>query len=395
MAASETPPFPVEALSVAVDAAVIDDLRARIRSTRLPEAAPGETWAQGTDRGWLEGLLGYWADGFDWEAAERQLNGSAKYRARIGEAVVHFVHEKARSGNGIPLILGHGWPSCFAELLPLMPLLTDQGGHGINGPAFDVVIPSLPGYGFSTRPDVPGGVTYRYVASLWQQLMRGLGYSRYGAEGGDFGGGIATFMALDDPGPLTGLHLTNLELAPLYRARLPPAHPARAGLPGPSQAVGSGRTRVHRDPVHQAADPRLRAQRLPRRAGRLDPGEMALLERLPRRPRIPLRGRFPAHRGHPVLGHRNHHLLHARLLRQPPLARRAPPPPGRLVRVPTAVAVFPHMLIPEGQPPREWAERLYDIRRWTVMPRGGHFAPAEEPELVARDIAAFYATLDR
>lgn len=133
---------------------MIDDLRARIRSARLPQAALGEPWAQGTGRAWLEELLGYWADGFDWRAAEHELNHYAHYRARIGEAEVHFVHEKARSGNGIPLILGHGWPSCFAELLPL---LTDPGAHRIDGPAFDVVVPSLPGYGFSSRPDVPGG----------------------------------------------------------------------------------------------------------------------------------------------------------------------------------------------------------------------------------------------
>jgi hypothetical protein len=149
---------------VAVDAAVLDDLRARIRATQLPEAAPGQPWAQGTARDWLEGLLAYWAGGFDWRAAEQELNRFAHYRARIAGAVVHFVHERARLGAGIPLVLGHGWPSCFAELLPLIPLLTDPAGHGISGPAFDVVIPSLPGYGLSPRPAVAGGVTYRYVA---------------------------------------------------------------------------------------------------------------------------------------------------------------------------------------------------------------------------------------
>ena len=124
----------VQPFSVAVDTAVIDELRARIRRARLPEAAPGEPWAQGTDRDWLEGLLRYWADAFDWPAAERELNRFAHYRARIGDAVVHFVHERARHGGGIPLILGHGWPSCFAELLPLVPLLTDPAGHGIERP---------------------------------------------------------------------------------------------------------------------------------------------------------------------------------------------------------------------------------------------------------------------
>src|SRR6266516_8155163 len=140
----------IQPFSVAVDAAVIGDMRARIRGTRLPAAAPGKRWAQGTDRDWLEGLLGYWADGFDWRAAEREMNRFAHYRAQIGDAAVHFVHERARHGGGIPLVLGHGWPSCFTELLPLVALLTDPGRHGIDGPAFDVVRPSLPGYGVSS-----------------------------------------------------------------------------------------------------------------------------------------------------------------------------------------------------------------------------------------------------
>jgi pimeloyl-ACP methyl ester carboxylesterase len=214
MSAGGVASLEVVPLSIAVDAAVLDDLRGRIRKTRLPAAAPGAPWAQGTDRGWLEELLKYWADEFDWRAAERELNRYAHYRARVGDAEVHFVHARARGGNGIPIVLGHGWPSCFAELLPLVPLLTDPARHGIDGPAFDVVIPSLPGYCFSSRPPAAGGITYRYAARLWHRLMRGLGYPRYAAGGGDFGAGIATFMALDEPAPLIGLHLTNLELSP-------------------------------------------------------------------------------------------------------------------------------------------------------------------------------------
>ena len=108
MAAREIPPFHAEPFQLRIDPAVIEDLRARIRHTRLPEAAPGEPWAQGTDRDWLSGLLEYWAEGFDWQAAEQELNAFSHYRARIGGAVVHFVHTRARSGPGIPLILGHG-----------------------------------------------------------------------------------------------------------------------------------------------------------------------------------------------------------------------------------------------------------------------------------------------
>lgn len=385
--------FHVEPFRVDVDAAVLDGLRARIRGTRLPGPAPGAPWAQGTDRDWLQSLLSYWAEGFDWRAAERELNRFAHYRARIGDAVVHFVHERARHGSGIPLILGHGWPSCFAELLPLVPLLTDPAAHGIGGPEFDVVIPSLPGYGFSPRPDVPGGVTYRYVAGQWHALMRGLGYHRYAAGGGDFGAGIATFMALADPGPLIGLHLTNLELAPY-------TGPGSRPLSAAEQAYLDQARRWDEAERGYTAIQSTKPQTLSYALNDSPAGLAAwILEKW---------RSWSDSGGDPRSRFSRDFLLtvvtlywvtgtiassirdyydNRRWQGEPRLG------PHQRVRVPTAVAVFPHMLIPEGQPPREWAERLYEIRRWTVMPRGGHFAPAETPELVACDIAAFFAAL--
>ena len=385
----------IQPFSVAVDAAVIDDLRARVRAARLPEAAPGEPWAQGTDRDWLAELLGYWAGGFDWAAAERKLNRFAHYRATIGSTTVQFVHERARHGGGVPLLLGHGWPSCFAELLPLVPLLTDPAGHGIDGPAFDVVIPSLPGYGFSPRPEVAGGVTYRHVAALWHELMRGLGYDRYAAGGGDFGAGIVTFMALDDPRPLIGLHLTNLELAPFTGPGSRPFSAAElAYLDQASRwdqaergytAIQSTRPQtlgyaLNDSPAGLAAWILEKWRSWSDCGGDLESRftrdfllTIVTIYWVTSTITSSIRDYYDNRRwqGEPRLG------------------------PGDIASVPTAVAVFPHMLIPEGQPPREWAERLYDIRRWTVMPRGGHFAPAEEPGLVARDIAAFFAARDR
>jgi pimeloyl-ACP methyl ester carboxylesterase len=393
--AGDAQPFRAEPFKIAVDPEVIDAMRARIRSTRLPEAAPGEPWAQGTDRDWLAGLLEYWAHEFDWQATEEYLNRFPQYRARIGETTVHFVHARASSGTGIPLILGHGWPSCFAEYLPLVPLLTGPGAHGITGPAFDVVIPSLPGYGFSSRPQVPGGVTYRHVAGLWHRLMRGLGYHRYAAGGGDFGSGIATYMALGDPAPLIGLHLTNLELTPWTGPGSRPLTGAEQEYLAQARRWGEterGYTAI------QSTKPQTLGYALNDSPAGLaawicekwrswsdsggDPDSrfskdflltVVTLYWVTRTITSSIRDYYDNRRwqGEPRLGPDDH------------------------VRVPTAVAVFPHMLVPEGEPPREWAERLYDIRRWTVMPRGGHFAPAEEPQLVARDIAAFLATLDR
>jgi pimeloyl-ACP methyl ester carboxylesterase len=206
-------PLHITPFSIHIEAEILSDLRERIRKTRWPDQAPSAAWEQGTDLEYLRQLLEYWAGEFDWQAQERQLNAATQFRAELDGVHIHFVHERARHGHGVPLILTHGWPSTFVELLPLVPFLTDPHAHGIDGPAFDVVIPSLPGYGFSERPRRVG-VNYQYVAGLWHRLMRGLGYERYGAQGGDFGAGITTFMALNNPKPMIGVHLSNLEIAP-------------------------------------------------------------------------------------------------------------------------------------------------------------------------------------
>jgi hypothetical protein len=164
--------FSLEPFSIAVGEDVLSDLRARLQRTRWPPAAPGAPWEQGADLGSLQGLLAYWADGYDWRAQERELNRLQHFRADLDGIAIHFVHARARRGDGVPLVVTHGWPSAFNEMLPLVPLLTDPAAHGIEGPAFDLVIPSLPGYGFSERP---ARTSYRTVARLWHSLMRGLG----------------------------------------------------------------------------------------------------------------------------------------------------------------------------------------------------------------------------
>ncbi len=150
-------------------------------------------------------------------------------------------------------MLTHGWPSCFVELLPLVPLLTDPAAHGIDGPSFDVVIPSLPGYGFTPRP-LATGINYRYTARLWHALMRALGYHRYGAGGGDFGAGVATHMALDEPDALIGIHLTTPEMEPVPRPGFGPALRGRAAVRRSEPAVVRCGAWLQLDPVDQAAD---------------------------------------------------------------------------------------------------------------------------------------------
>lgn len=369
-----------------IDDTVLADLRRRIRDTRWPDPAPGEPWQQGVDLGYLRRLLAYWADGFDWRARERELNRYRHFRVDLGGATIHFVHEKARSGRGIPLIITNGWPSSFAELLPLVPLLTAPR----SGPAFDLVIPSLPGYGFSPRP-AQVGVNYRYVAGLWHQLMRRLGYQRYGAAGGDFGGGVATVMALDDPAPLIGLHLTDMDVAPYTGEGAPPLSPAERdylehngawwALEGGYKAVQSTRPQTLGYALTDSPAG-LAAWILDKWRSWSDSG--GDLDRRFDRDQLLTHLTIYWATGSITSSMRDYYDN-----RWSPVTLG----PHDRVRVPTGFAIFSQQYVPEGEPPREYAERLFDVRRWTRMPRGGHFAPAEEPELLAREISAFFADL--
>jgi len=382
--------LPIEPFTIMVEEEILDDLRERIRATRWPDQVPGVAWEQGTDLEYLKRVLAYWADGFDWRAREREMNAFDHFRAEVGGVRIHFVHQRARRGRGIPLILTNGWPSTFAELLPVVPLLTDPEAHGIDGPAFDVVIPSLPGYGFSERP-ARTGVTTRSTAGLWHGLMHGLGYERYGAHGGDFGGDVATFMAMDDPEPVIGLHLSDLEIPPYT---------------GPGSRALSDAEREYLEQQRRWDDVErgyssIQSTKPQTLAYALNDSPAGLAAWILEKWRS-----WADTRGDPETRFSRDFLLTTVTLYWvtqtiAPSIRdyydnrwlRPPIGPYDFVPVPTAVALFTGHFVPEGSPPREWAERLYDVRRWTPMPRGGHFPAVEEPGLLARDIAAFFAEL--
>jgi pimeloyl-ACP methyl ester carboxylesterase len=367
-----------EPFTIDVADEILDDLRARIRSTRWPDQEPGIGWDQGTELDYLRRTLDHWATAFDWRARERELNSFAQFHVELDGAGVHFVHERARDGRaGIPLLLQHGWPSSFTEYLPLVPLLTDS---------FDLVIPSLPGYGFSERP-AQTGVTYRHTARRWHRLMQMLGYERYAVAGGDFGAGVATYMALDDPERVIGLHLTNFEIAPYTGpGSEPPTDAEQAYIDQrraweevergygaiqstKPQTLGYG---LNDSPAGLAAWILEKWRSWTDSGSELDRDFLLTLVTI--------------YWATQTITTSMRDYYDNRFLDDPI-------GPDDRVGVPTAFAVFPHQHVPEGEPPREWMERLYDVRRWTVMPRGGHFAPAEQPEAVARDIAAFFAEL--
>jgi pimeloyl-ACP methyl ester carboxylesterase len=376
----------MEPFTIEVPDQVLIDLRDRLARTRWPDDPTGDPWAQGTDPAYLRRLVRRWADGYDWRAEERRLNGFPQYRVDLDGATVHFVHATAAHGAGIPLLLTHGWPSTFAEYLPLVPLLTDPASHGLDGPAFDVVVPSLPGYGFSPRPPVP--VTYRYVARRWHRLMRELGYDRFGAAGGDFGAGVATYMALDDPAPLLGIHLTTPEIAPHQDAPWTPAEQAYEDVVAAWDAVERGYSAI------QSTKPQTVGYGL-----NDSPAGLAawLVEKW--RSWTDSGGDPLARFGDLLLTTLTVYWVTGTItssMRDYYDNRWSGDAigPADRVRVQTAFASFGHHFVPEGEAPREWLERLYDVRRWTAMPRGGHFAPAEEPALVAADLRAFFGALE-
>lgn len=365
----------VQPFEVHVEEPVLEDLRRRLRATRWPEPAPGPAWSQGTDLDYLRALTSYWVDGFDWRAQESRLNEYDHFTAEIDGVKVHFVHQ--RSGKP-PLVLTHGWPSTFAEMLPLVDRLAEH---------FDLVVPSLPGYAFSSRP-AHAGVDREYVARLWHRLMQGLGYARYGAHGGDFGAGVATYMALTEPARMVGIHLSTPEISPYVGPGSAPLTPLESAYldhvgrwdeteRGYSaiqstrpQTLGYGLTD---SPVGLAAWLAEKWRAWSDSGGDLDAhiGRDALLTTITlywatNSITSSMRDYFD-------------NRWHTRTIE-----------PNDRVLAPTAMAVFANEFVPEGQPPRELLERLYNIRRWTVFPCGGHFAALEEPELLASDIRAHF-----
>lgn len=353
-------PFPIH-----ISDEVLDDLRARLRQTRWPDQLPGIGWEQGTEQDWLRHLVSYWADTFDWRAWERKLN---KHHHFTWEGI-HFVHRRAASGRGVPLILTHGWPSSFLDYIEMLPMLEE----------FDVVVPSLPGYGFSPRP-AEAGINYRYVAARWHRLMTGLGYSRYGAGGGDFGAGVSTFLALDHPEAVIGIHLTTAELTPKVEdAAL--SDEERSYL-----AVNRGWAAVERGySAIQSTKPQTIGYGL-------NDSPTGLAAYLGEKWRSWSDVTPPDDFLCATLT-----LYWATQTITPSMRdywdnRRYPADPA-YVGTPTAFGIFANETVREGEPPRAYLERLYNVRRWTVFPQGGHFAPVEQPAAVAGDLSAFFRDL--
>jgi pimeloyl-ACP methyl ester carboxylesterase len=363
----------------------LDSLRERLRGARWPGALLEDAgWDLGTDPDYLHELAAYWADEFDWSAQEAALNELPHYRATVDGVGIHFIHVPAATGSGLPLVLSHGWPDSFWRFLKVVPLLTDPGAHGGDpADAFDVVIPSLPGFGYSDKPRAPRMHAQR-IAGLWNTLMTTvLGFDRFGAAGGDLGSAVTRFLGLDHAERVVAIHRTDVGLPVL---QVDPAE-----LTGEERAYLADVDRWRAAEGAYALIQRTKPQTLAHALNDSPIGLAAwILEKLRswsdcggdverRFTKDELLTNITIYWLTETIGS-SFRLYHDAA--QIPMDQHA-----RRVDVPCGLAVFAADV---AIPPRSWAERTSNIVRWTEMPRGGHFAAFEEPELYAEDLRAFF-----
>ena len=379
----------VEPFRASVPERVLADLRERLAGTRWPEPVAGVGWTEGVDQAWLRRVVTHWERRFDWRAQEARLNALPQFLVGVGDTRIHCIHLKGRGPKPMPLILTHGWPGSVFEMLEIIPMLADPVAHGGSAQdSFDVVVPSIPGYGFSERPTSPG-VSNSAVADLWIGLMEQLGYSRFAAQGGDWGAGISTWIARKAPERLVGLHLNYIpgSFRPWVESESSLSSEERAFLADKAQWA-----------EEEGAYGHIQATRPGTLGIGLTDSPAGLAAWILEKVRAwadcdgDVESRFSLDE---LLANvtlywvTNTAASSIRLYRE---AKLTPLQlgPGERIRVPMGFANFP---FEAPSPPRRWVERGYEVRRWTEMARGGHFAAWEEPELLAKDIREFFRPL--
>jgi len=367
----------------------LTDLRDRLVLTRWPDEIEGSAWDYGSNLAYTKELIEYWITDFDWREQEAKLNGFSNFRAEVDDGLsIHFIHEKGVGPNPMPLIITHGWPSSIAEMQKIIPLLTDPGSHGGDpADAFDVVVPSMPGYGYSDRPTKPG-MNPAEIARLWHKLMtEGLGYERFAAQGGDWGAGITTQLGFHYPDNLSGIHIT-MAGSTLHT-------PPDSELSDAERVYVAERAKWQQDEGGYGHIQGTKPQTL---AYGLNDSPAGLAAWIVEKFRSwsdcngDVESRFSKDElltNITIYWATKSISSSVRLYYE---SRRSPTTitADDKVTVPTAFAAFP---VEIGHPPREWVERAYNLQHWTQMPKGGHFAAQEEPELLAADIREFFRSV--
>jgi len=378
-------PENLEPFTVDVPEAVLDDLSERLARTRWPDQLPGTGWKYGADTEYLRELVAYWQNGFDWDSQQSMLNEFQHYRALIGDTRVHFVHARSSDPNAIPLLLLHGWPSSFIQMLDVIPLLTEPAANELpDSPSFEVIVASLPGFGFSDIP-TRAGVGFAASAELMDQLMFDvLGYARYGVRGSDLGASIARQIALTHPDHVIGVHLTGMI--------------GSAGAEPPFTDAEQAFIEADEATLPERAYSRLQMSKPQTLAHSLNDSPVGLAAWIIEKFRAwsdsngDVESRFTKDELITNL------MIYWATGTAPASVRmyyefsREPIAEGRIDR-PVGMLMSTKDLFPPA--PREWGERFFNVQRWTETDVGGHFLEWEEPLLVAREIQAFFADITR
>jgi pimeloyl-ACP methyl ester carboxylesterase len=379
----------VRPFTVHVGDDALADLRRRLAATRWPEPIPGTGWEYGIDVDWLRDLCGYWADGFDWRAQEALLNTWPQVVVDVAGLAVHCLHVRGRGADPLPLVVTHGWPSTTFEFSKVVGPLTDPAAHGGDpADAFHLVVPSLPGYGFSAAPRERGMSASR-VSDLWVELMGALGYERFASHGGDWGSAVTTALGARHPERMVGLHLTML------------APPIDVAALTPEQRTWWDDLQRYRDAewgyVHlQRTKPQTPA------VGLTDsPAGLAawILEKWWRWSDCVddvsgARDLLRSFTRDELLTNVAIYWFTATIGSSLRMYRETFEPGSTITQparidVPTGVSLFRE----PNAPPRELVEPWYDLRRYTVADRGGHFPALENPDAIVHELREFLRPL--
>ncbi|MBM4257292.1 MAG: epoxide hydrolase [Deltaproteobacteria bacterium] len=374
-----------EPFTIHVSDAELADLRERLDRVRWPGEVPDTGWEYGANLAYIKQLVDYWRTKYDWRAQERELNKWPHFKVTIDGQRIHYLHQRGKGPKPLPLIISHGWPGSIYEFMQILGPLTDPAAHGGDpADAFDVIAPSLPGYGFSD-PTHERKVNVIRIGEWFGTLMKDvLGYSRYGAQGGDWGALVTSRLGFAFPQHVVGIHLNMVGVAP---------HPAnRQNLSAAEQAWMQEMKGWQSEETGYQNIQGTKPQTL---GYGLNDSPVGLCAWIVEKFRT-----WSDCNGNPENSYTKDQLLTNVMIywitqtinsstrlyyeqRHHPwlLAK------DEKITVPTGFAAFPKEL---ARPPREWAERAYNVQRWTPMPAGGHFAAMEKPQLLVDDIRAFF-----
>ena len=380
----------VEPFKIEVSDSDLDDLRARLERTRWPDELPGTGWDYGSNLDYIKELVDYWRTKFDWRAQEQLINSFSHFKTDVDGLGIHFIHEKGKGPHPIPLVVTHGWPGTFFEMHKIISLLSDPASHGGDPEdAFDIVVPSMPGYGFSDHP-AERGLDVFYVGELWAKLMsNNLGYQRFGAQGGDWGASVTAKLGFSHPDKIIGIHSTSVTRPTPYLG------PGTRELSEAEKSTIQHRTDWQESEGGYAHIQGTKPQTL---SYGLNDSPVGLAAWIVEKYRTwsdcggNVESRFTKDELLTTVtiywvtqSIGSSTKLYYETNRKPWNLKQ-----GERIEVPCGIASFPGE---NTVPLREWAERSYNIQHWTDMPSGGHFAALEEPVNLVEDIRKFFRPL--